>query len=253
MQRGQDQVPGLCGVQREAHGLRIPELADHEHVRVLAQRIVETLLEARSVAAHLPLANERLPRNQRVLDGRLQRDDVPPFARVDLLDQRRQRARFPGSGRAADDDEAIRGLRKAQEIGVQVELRQRRLERGEKADGETYAARSAEHVDAEARARDRARKIARAPLQKLRPALLADQLARHREQLGGGDRLTNAPELPAHAQGGGQARFEMEIAGLRRAACGDEGGESHAGRLTASNSRRHVRSGSRRASRDRMM
>src|SRR6267378_909861 len=125
---------------------------------------------------------------------------------------------------------------------MQIELRQRRLERGEKTDGETHSARGAEHVDAQTRSRDCSGKIARAPLEEVRPEFLADQLARHREQLSAGYGLAHAPELAEHAQAGGQAGFEMEIAGLRRAACCDEGGEFHASRVTASNSRRHAHS-----------
>ena len=46
-QRGQHELAGLGGGERVADGLDVGELADHEHVGVLAQRVAQAPLERR--------------------------------------------------------------------------------------------------------------------------------------------------------------------------------------------------------------
>jgi hypothetical protein len=57
---GEDEVPGLGGIQGEAHDLGLAHLADHQDIRVLAHGVEQALREGGRVAPDLTLADERL-------------------------------------------------------------------------------------------------------------------------------------------------------------------------------------------------
>src|SRR3990172_4335523 len=56
----EDQMAGLGRGDREAGGLQVPHLADHDDVRVLAQDVLETGGKARAVKSDLPLFDHAL-------------------------------------------------------------------------------------------------------------------------------------------------------------------------------------------------
>src|SRR3970040_3172548 len=101
-------MAGLRGGQRQADGLQVAQLADQDVVGVLAQRRAQRLVEAVGVAVYLALVDQALLRGMHELDRILDRQDVRVFALVDVVDHRRQRGRLARSGRAGDQDQALR-------------------------------------------------------------------------------------------------------------------------------------------------
>ena len=83
---GHHQVARFRRAQRQAHRFRLPHFPDHQDVGILPQRINQRLLETRRVPPHFALAQVSAPRPENVFDGALDRDDVPRFGEVDLLD-----------------------------------------------------------------------------------------------------------------------------------------------------------------------
>ena len=75
-ERGQHEVPGLGGAERQADRLHVGQLADDEHVRVLAQRVPQARLEGGGVLAHLALVDEASLVAVQELDGLLDGEDV---------------------------------------------------------------------------------------------------------------------------------------------------------------------------------
>ena len=107
MDRRHHQMAGLGSVERQAHRLRIAHFADHQHVRVLAQRVQQGLLKAGCVATDLALAKVCAARPEGVLDGALDRQNMARIAQIDLLDQRGERRGFAAPGRTADQDQPV--------------------------------------------------------------------------------------------------------------------------------------------------
>ncbi len=81
----------------------------------------------------------------RIFDG----DDVPRFAMVDLVDQRRERRRLPRAGGAADEHQAARQACERFDVRRQVERGEPRHHRGQAADGGGGPAPFVMQVDAE--------------------------------------------------------------------------------------------------------
>ena len=77
-------MPGLRGVQREAHRFRIPHLADDEHVGRLADGGTQRAHEVRHVAADLLVLDQAEAVLVLVLDRVFDRHDVPALALVDV-------------------------------------------------------------------------------------------------------------------------------------------------------------------------
>ena len=103
---GEHEVAGLrCG-ERDGDGLEVAELADEDHVGVLAQHVLERGCEAVRVVADLTLVDQRtvvvVQELDRVFDG----DDVVGARAVDEVDERGERRRLSGAGRAGDQHEA---------------------------------------------------------------------------------------------------------------------------------------------------
>jgi hypothetical protein len=73
---GQAQVSGLGVGHGVLHGIPIADLADHDHVRRLAQRVLQGRLPVIGVQAHLALGDDALAMGVHELDGIFHRDDV---------------------------------------------------------------------------------------------------------------------------------------------------------------------------------
>ena len=144
-------MAGLGGLQRGLRGLGVAQLADQDHVGVLAQRAAERLVERVGVEPDLALVDDAADVLVEDLDRILDRDDVLLARAVDVIDHRRERRRLSGAGRAGDEHEAAvlaRELLHARRQGERLEGRD-----GLRNDAERERDRAAlaEAVDAEAR------------------------------------------------------------------------------------------------------
>ena len=70
------EVAGLGRGHRERDRLEVAQLADHDHVRVLAQRRAQRARERLGVALHAALVHDAALRRVQVLDRVLDREDV---------------------------------------------------------------------------------------------------------------------------------------------------------------------------------
>jgi hypothetical protein len=114
VQGRQHQVAGERSLHRDLRGFQVADLADHDHVRVLAQDRAQGLGEAHVDArVDLGLADA----DQVVLDRVFHRHDVGG-GRVQARQRRVQRGGLARAGRAGDQHDAVRLVDQA------VELRQ---------------------------------------------------------------------------------------------------------------------------------
>ena len=108
VQGGEDEVTGLGGGEGHRDRLQVAHLADQDDVRVLAQHVLEGVGERVGVLADLALVDQArlvvVEELDRVLDGH---DVVAPGA-VGQVDERRERRRLAGAGRAGDEHHAAR-------------------------------------------------------------------------------------------------------------------------------------------------
>ena len=116
VERGQHQVAGQRGLDRDLSGFLVADLADHDHVRVRAQEGAQRLREGPvdlRIDLHLP--QPRLRDFDRIL-GR------PDFAlrRVDVGQHRVQRRRLARAGRAHAQHHAVGPLRRRLELAQVV-------------------------------------------------------------------------------------------------------------------------------------
>jgi len=107
VQGAEHQVAGLGGRQRRGGGGVVADLADHDHVGVLAHRGDQRLRERRRVHPELALHDDRAFRAVQVLDGVLDRHDHLRVGGVDLVEDARQRRRLARTGGPGDEDEAL--------------------------------------------------------------------------------------------------------------------------------------------------
>jgi len=159
VQRGDHEMARLGGVEGQPHDLRFPQFPDDDHVRVLPQDVREPLFEGRHVRAQFALLDEGLFRDEPVLDGVLEGDDVGGPAAVDLVNDRGDRRRLAGSRGPADEHEPGPQLRDLLQGRVEVEALDRGDDAREKADGEAQAARRAEDIEAQPNMLNRDREI----------------------------------------------------------------------------------------------
>jgi hypothetical protein len=181
--------------------------------RIVSGSRISRLLEARRVASHLALPDERAPRPERVFNRAFHRDDVPGLGEVDFLDQRRHRRGFSAAGRPADEDQAVRVFDELLEVGMQIELFNRGLKCAQQTDRQPDAARRLENIDPAAHAANRPRQVERAPLQKHRPLLLAEQTARKFLERARRDGFARDPQRAANAHRRRHSGFQMQVAG----------------------------------------
>ena len=125
VQRREHEVPGLgCG-ERGRDRLEVAHLADEDHVGVLAERRAQRLGERRRVLADLALVDDARPVVVQELDRVLDREDVLVPGVVDVVEQRGERRRLAGAGRAGDEHEAARLVRELVEASRDAELLER--------------------------------------------------------------------------------------------------------------------------------
>ena len=106
VQRREDEVAGLGRLQRGLRGLGVAELADQDHVRVLAERAPQRLRRSSAVSSPTSRWLTMQPWSRvQDLDRVLDRDDVLPARAVDVVDHRRERRRLARAGRAGDEHE----------------------------------------------------------------------------------------------------------------------------------------------------
>ena len=199
VERGEHEVTGLGGRQRDLDGLAVAHLADEDHLRRLAQGSAQGQRERRRVAVQLALVHRRLLVNVEELDGIFDGEDVFGARLVDEIDQRRERRRLARAGRPGDQHDPVLEGRDLLERSGQIQLGQRGNLRGDHAHHDGVCPSLTEDVDAEARAlRQRPRQVAGSLLLQRAQRLFgaANQIAgdagdvdrlQHR-QLGDGDR-----------------------------------------------------------------
>jgi hypothetical protein len=122
VERGEHEVAGLRRGQRGRDRLEVAHLADEDDVGVLAQRGLQAEGEGLGVGADLTLVDDALLVAVEELDRVLDGHDVL-FARlVDLVDDRSQRGRLAGAGRARDEHEPTRLLAEVVDDRRQAEV-----------------------------------------------------------------------------------------------------------------------------------
>ncbi len=126
VQGRQAQVAGLGEGHGVVHGLPRAHLADHDHVRRLAQGVLQRHLEGVGVQPHLALGDDAALVLVDVLDRVLDGDDVPGGVLVAVADHRRQRGGLAGAGGADEDHQAALGQRQLLEDFRELQLFQGR-------------------------------------------------------------------------------------------------------------------------------
>ena len=105
VQRREDEVARLGSLEGGLRGLGVAELADHDRVRVLAERPAQRLAEALGVEPDLALVDDRLLVGVEDLERVLDRHDVRAPRPVDVVEHRREGRRLARACRAGDEDE----------------------------------------------------------------------------------------------------------------------------------------------------
>jgi hypothetical protein len=108
MERGEDQVAGVRGLERGIQGLEVANLTDEDDVRVLPQHAAQRLAERRRVRADFTLVDVAVDVAMEEFDGILDRDHVRLVMLVDVLDHRGQRRRLPRPRDARDENQTAR-------------------------------------------------------------------------------------------------------------------------------------------------
>ena len=103
--RREHEVAGLRGGEGGLGRLGVAELADQDHVGVLAKASAQRLRERRRVETDFPLVDDAAVVAVHDLDRVLDRDDVLPPRAVDVVDDRCERRRLARAGCAGDEDE----------------------------------------------------------------------------------------------------------------------------------------------------
>ena len=111
--RGVDEVTGLGSCQRDADGLEVAHLTDQDDVGVLAQYVLEGVLEGLGVLADLALVDQTHLVPVQELDRVLARHDVLFAVAVGKVEQRRKRRRLARTSRTGDEDEATRQVQRS--------------------------------------------------------------------------------------------------------------------------------------------
>ena len=99
-------MAGLGRLQRRLGALGITELADQDHVGVLTQGAAKRGEVRLRVDPDLTLVDDAALVVVQDLDRVLDRDDVLPPRLVDVVDDRGERGRLAGAGRAGYEHEA---------------------------------------------------------------------------------------------------------------------------------------------------
>jgi hypothetical protein len=151
VQRREDEVARLGGLERRLRRLRVAQLADQDRVGVLAENTAERLREVEGVEPDLALVDDAIAIGMEDLDRILDRDDVLVPRAVDVVDHRREARRLAGAGRTRDEDQAAVLIRQPTDARRQPELLEARDIAGNHAKRERDRAALSIDVDAEAR------------------------------------------------------------------------------------------------------
>src|SRR3989475_472193 len=101
---GEDQVAGERRLDGDLRRLQVADLADHDHVRVLAEEAAQAVRERQfDLRVHRGLRDSLQLVLDRILDGH----DVE-VGPVDLAQRRVERGGLAGAGRAGDEDDPVR-------------------------------------------------------------------------------------------------------------------------------------------------
>ena len=213
--RREHQVAGLARRQRDAHRLGIAHLADHDHVRRLPHRRAQRGREVGRVDADFNLLDDAALVQVLVLDRILDGDDVPGVAAVDHVDQRGDGGGLAGSGGAADQHQPVRQPRQRVDARRQPEVGELRRVDRQGADAGRGPAALAVQVDPEAAVGAETDRGVRGPARAVVLGRVRRQRRQHRrfDLLAGQHRLAQLMHRAVHADRGGEARDEVEIAG----------------------------------------
>ena len=184
VQRREDEMSRLGGRQRGADRLEVAHFADEDHVGVFAKRSAQRLAERRRVGAELALVDDAGAVPVEKLDRVLDREDVLVPRAVHVVEQRGQRGRLAGTGRAGDQDKTARLLRELVQPGGHVELFERLDARRNEPERGGQALALEEGVDAESRqTRDGVREVDLAPSLEMLLLLGRDDAVEQRARL----------------------------------------------------------------------
>ena len=100
--------PVSAAVSAVRDRLEVSHLADQDHVGVLAKSGTESLCERNRIRADLSLVDDACSMPVEKLDRILDRQDVLVPESIDVVEERGERRRLTGAGRAGDEDEAAR-------------------------------------------------------------------------------------------------------------------------------------------------
>ena len=150
MQRTEHQVAGLRRGHRHGDGFGITQLADQDHIRVLAHRRPHPFGEARDVRAEFALDDLAVLARVYELDRILEADDIEAARLVQVIDHRRERGGLAGAGGAGDQHHALVEVAQLGDDRRQRELLEGGDFRRNGAEGGAHAGVLAIDVDAKA-------------------------------------------------------------------------------------------------------
>ena len=147
----EDEVAGLGGLQCRLGAFGIAELADQDHVGVLAQRSTQGREVRLGVDPDLALVDDAVLVVVEDLDRVFDGDDVLPARLVDVVDDRGERRRLAGAGRAGDEHEPAVLVGHRLDARGHPQVLEARHVLGDDAERERDRAALAKGVDAETR------------------------------------------------------------------------------------------------------
>ena len=127
VQRRDDEMPRLGGLQRGFDRLHVPHLADQDDVRVLPQRGAKARREVIGIHPDLALRDGAVDVAMQELDRVLERDHVLLLSLVDVVHDRGHGGALPRAGDPRDENQPSLRRRDRAEDGWQLE----RLKRGD--------------------------------------------------------------------------------------------------------------------------
>ena len=128
--RREDEMARLGGLERRLGRLGVAELADQDHVGVLAERAAKRLRERLGVEPDLALVDDARRSSWRISIGSSIVTMCCRRRAVDVVDHRGERRRLARAGGAGDEDEAALLLGEPLDAGGQAELSKSGTSRG---------------------------------------------------------------------------------------------------------------------------
>ena len=122
VQRSENKVTGGRRGQRQLDRFQVAHFADENDVRVFAQRSAQRVGKGTGVHADFAMLNETVLAAMHEFDRIFDRDDVIVPLQVGVIDHRRERGRFTGTGRTGHEHETLLQHRKFFQDRRQAEL-----------------------------------------------------------------------------------------------------------------------------------